>query len=288
MGKLGCIVEGGGMKCAYSAAVLDRFLDYNIQFDYVIAVSAGSANACSFLAGQRERAKHFYTEYLKDPMYFGIKPFLKTGNLFNLQYIYGNMSNTGGIDPIDYEALMANPSEFVIVATNARTGRPAYFTKDQIQKDNYVQIMASSAIPAACRPVKINGEKYYDGGISDSIPIKKAMHDGCDKLVILMSKTRDFVKTPEKMRPLYTLMCWRYPNAIHDMNKRHIMYTRSQKLAYKMESEGSAYIFAPSEKLNMGTYTMDPEIEEALYEVGLRDFDREKDHLLEFIHSARS
>ena len=49
--KTGLIVEGGGMKCAYSAGVLDIFLDEGIQFDYCIGVSAGAANSASFLAG---------------------------------------------------------------------------------------------------------------------------------------------------------------------------------------------------------------------------------------------
>ena len=44
MSKTGLIVEGGGMKCAYSAGILDAFLDKNITFDYAIGVSAGSAN----------------------------------------------------------------------------------------------------------------------------------------------------------------------------------------------------------------------------------------------------
>ena len=57
MGKTGLVVEGGGMKCAYNAGILDRFLDENIHFDYCIGVSAGSANVASYLAGQRDRNK---------------------------------------------------------------------------------------------------------------------------------------------------------------------------------------------------------------------------------------
>ncbi|MBO6215839.1 MAG: patatin-like phospholipase family protein, partial [Lachnospiraceae bacterium] len=58
--KTGLVVEGGGMKCVYAAGVLDRFLDDAISFDEVIGVSAGSANAASFLAGQKNRNRRFY------------------------------------------------------------------------------------------------------------------------------------------------------------------------------------------------------------------------------------
>ena len=65
--KTGLVVEGGGMKCAYSAGILDRFLDEHITFDYCIGVSAGSANVASYLAGQRGRNLRFYVDHLHEP-----------------------------------------------------------------------------------------------------------------------------------------------------------------------------------------------------------------------------
>lgn len=284
MSKIGLVIEGGGMKCAYSAGVLDAFLDHGITFDYVIGVSAGSANACSFVAGQRDRNKRFYTEHLKKPGYFGAKSLLKTGNLFGLDYIYGDLSNSDGDDPLDYEALIANPAELEVVATNARTGESVYFTKDDIKKDDYTVIKASSALPAACKPVRYKGQAYYDGGISDAIPVKRAFDRGCDKVVVIMSKTRDFVKTPEKNRALVHLLCRDYPAAIKCVDERHIMYTREQTLAYLLEEKGKTFIFAPSENLKMGTYSMDIEVEEQLYQLGLDDFEAQKDAFSEFMN----
>lgn len=103
MGKTGLIVEGGGMKCAYSAGILDRFLDDKITFDYCIGVSAGAANTLSYLAGQRGRNLRFYTVHLDDPRYLSVRSLLRTGNLFGLEYIYGTLTNSDGADPIDYE-----------------------------------------------------------------------------------------------------------------------------------------------------------------------------------------
>ena len=124
-------------------------LDKNITFDYAIGVSAGSANVASFLAGQRERNLRYYTDWIKDPGYFGIKSFIKTGNLFGLQHIYGDMTNSTGVDPIDFPALSANPTEYWIVATDAATGTPVYFPKSKMKQDDYRCIMASCALPAS-------------------------------------------------------------------------------------------------------------------------------------------
>ena len=103
MEKSGLIVEGGGMKCAYSAGILDAFLDDNVTFDYCMGVSAGAANTASYLAGQRGRNLRFYIEHVKDPRYISIKNLIKTGSLFGLQYIYGTLTNSTGNDPLDYD-----------------------------------------------------------------------------------------------------------------------------------------------------------------------------------------
>ena len=102
MARIGLIVEGGGMKCAYSAAVLDKFLDDRISFYYVCGVSAGSANAASYLGGQRGRNLRFYTEHIHEKEYFGLDSYLKSGDLFGLDYIYSTISNQGGSDPLNW------------------------------------------------------------------------------------------------------------------------------------------------------------------------------------------
>ena len=147
--KIGLVVEGGGMKCAYNAAILDAFMDEGITFDYCIGVSAGSGNLVSYLAGQRGRNLRFFTEHIHTPGYFGLRSFLKTGNLFGLQYIYGTLTNSTGKDPLDFPTLKNIPSEYEIVVTNALTGKAEYFGKETMAQDDYRLIMASSAIPAA-------------------------------------------------------------------------------------------------------------------------------------------
>lgn len=279
----GLVVEGGGMKCAYSAGILDAFLDDGISFGYCIGVSAGSANTASFLAGQRGRNLRFYTEHIKEPGYFGFRSFIKTGDLFGLKYIYGDLTNSDGADPLDRDAVLNNPARFEITATNARTGKPEYFDKNQIGKDDYSIVMASCALPAACRPVEIDGQKYYDGGVSDPIPVKRALDEGCDKTVVILSKPRDFVKTPEKHKLVYSLLCRKYPIIVDLLNNRHINYTKCMKQAYDYEKQGKAFIFAPSEHLPMNTYAMDADANRRLYELGIKDYHDNKEKLAGFM-----
>ncbi len=272
------------MKCVYNAGILDRLLDDHIKFDYVIGVSAGSANAASFLAAQRGRNLRFYTEYSKDPEYFGAKPFLRDGNLFNLSYVYGDLTNSDGSDPLDYEALMANPAEYEIVATDAESGEPHYFSKDDLIKDDYRIIMASCAMPGACQPVGVGGGMYYDGGVSDSIPVGRALFKGCDRVVALLSNPRDYVKQHEHLRGAYTLLCRQYPEIIKRLNRRHIDYMAEKETLLSLESQGRAFVFCPSGS-HIGVFTMNTEELKKTYESAVSDYDDRKAEFEIFIKS---
>ena len=146
--KIGLVVEGGGMKCAYSAGILDAFLDAKITFPYYIGVSAGSGNLASYLAGQKGRNLRFFTRHIHSPEYFGLKSVVKTGELFGMQYIYGKLSCAAGEDPLDYPALLKNPAEYQVVVTNAKTGKPEYFGKEMVgQDDKFVYYTSAEVSP---------------------------------------------------------------------------------------------------------------------------------------------
>ena len=283
--KIGLVVEGGGMKCAYNAGILDAFLDHGISFDYCIGVSGGAGNVASYVAGQRGRNLRFFTDHIHSPKYFGIRSLLATGNLFGLQYIYGELTNSGGKDPLDFAAIMKSPAEYEVVATNALTGEARYFGKEEMRQDDYRPIMASSAIPAACRPVVIDGVPNYDGGSSHPLPLRPALVKGCVQLVVVLSYPRDYVRKPQGMRFLYSALCRKYPKIIEAIDQRHITYTKNQKEVFDLEKEGKAFIFAPSEPVKVGTYSMDEETEKKLYDLGMKDFKDQLDALHQFIYS---
>ncbi len=281
--KVGLVVEGGGMKCAYNAAILDAFLDHGIKFDYCIGVSGGAGNLASYLAGQRGRNLRFFTQHMHDPEYFGMKSFLKTGNFFGLKYIYGTLTNSTGKDPLNFPEFKNNPAEFEAVVTNALTGDAEYVGKDSMNQDDYRPFMASSAIPVACNPIEMNGIPYFDGGVSDSIPVFRALEKGCDKLVVILTKTRDYVKEPQGNRFIYSLKCHRFPKIISRIDNRHINYNKNMQDVFSLEEEGKAFVFAPSQKIQVGTATMDEQKEWDLYNLGMDDFKNQHNSLMTFL-----
>ena len=186
--KTGIIDVGGGMRDIYGAGIMDRCLKQNIKFDLGIGVSAGSANITSFMSGQFRRNIPFYTDYSYRKEYMSFRNLLFKGSFLDLDYIYGTLSESDGESPLDYEAMKASPMKFVIVATEAVTGKAHYFTADDMKQDDYGPIKCSSCVPIVNKPYRFRGGLYYDGGLSDPIPIKKAFEEEkCDKCKECMS-----------------------------------------------------------------------------------------------------
>ena len=163
------------MRAVYGAGVFDYCLDRGIRFDYGIGVSAGGANIISYLAGQRGRNYRFYTEYSLRKEYMGVGRFLKTGNYIDLDYIYGTLTNSDGEDPLDYDAVMNSDIDMCIVATDAESGEAVYYAKKDYKRDDYGMIKGSCCVPIADRPYRYRGRLLYDGGLSDPIPLEKAL-----------------------------------------------------------------------------------------------------------------
>ncbi len=281
--KYGLVVEGGGMKCAYSAGILDRFLDDGISFDECVGVSAGAGNIASYLAGQRGRNIRFYTSHITEPEYAGVVNFLKKGSFFDLQYVYGTLSVSTGPDPFYYYYARENPAEFYLGATDAQSGQMRYFSKYDMQPNDYRPIMASCAIPALCRPIEIDGRFYFDGGVADSIPLKKAFEDGCDKVVVLLANPRSFIRPPQDHKAGYHLLLRRYPNIARLIDTRHLTYRETLSYVYRMEAAGSVFVFAPPENSGVTTSSSDPAKMQALYERGIADYDTKRQKLYEFL-----
>lgn len=251
MSKVGLVVEGGGMRGVYSCGVLDAFLENSIRFPYGIGVSAGAANLASFVAEQEGRNYRFYTNYAFDERYMSFKNFVTTGSFFGMDYIYTELTEV--VDPINFEKLLNNEMEYYVVAVDALTSKPVYFNKEDVKKHKGDVFKASSAVPAMCKPIEIDGKLYFDGGVSDSIPVKRAIADGCDKIVAVLTRPRGYVKRPEMGKSIYSEILKDYPAIIKAMNVRHYVYNTTLDYLFKLEEEGKAFIFCPekSERVNL-------------------------------------
>lgn len=269
--KIGIIDVGGGVRDVYAAGVLETCLRQGLQFDYCIGISAGSGNMMSYLAGQRERNIRFYEEYAFRKEYISIRNFIKLRNYINLEYPYRVISGTGGENPIDYDTFEQSAAEFYVVACNALTGETKYFDRRDVRRDCYDIVKASSSLPVVNQPYVIDGVPYYDGGLADPVPVQKAFADGCDKVVLVLSRPRDFVRVPDRDEKLAKRIRKKYPRAAAELCLRYKKYNDSVALAKEYEAQGRLLLVAPDDCLGVDTLTRDKERIAKLYQKGLAD-----------------
>ena len=268
---IGIVDVGGGERGAYGAGVLDFCLERGIDFDYCVGVSAGAANLSSYLAGQVGRNFAFYTSYSFRPQYMGAGLAIRTREYTDLDYIYGTLSNADGEYPLDYQAMIASGKQFVIVTTDANTALPAYFTLDDMEQDDYAPVKASSALPLVNKPYLVKGRPCYDGGLSDPIPVRKALEAGCEKVVVVLTRPKDFYRDPQDDVMFARLLVPQHPRIAEALSNRAGLYNLQLDLAKKYEREGKVLIVAPDSIGEMKTLTKDRTAIENLYAKGMRD-----------------
>lgn len=264
----GIIDVGGGMRGIFGAGVCDCLLDNHIDFPYCLGVSAGSANLISYIAGQRGRNYHFYMEYAMRKEYMSLQNFISKRSYFDLDYVYSTLSNAGGENPVDFDAFEQSDKRFVTVATRGSDGKAQYFTNADYRRNDYAPLKASSAIPGVCKPCRINGEDYFDGGVADPVPVRRALADGCDRVVLILTKPVDFVKKPEHFRLAYAHALRAYPAVVQGLNARAAAYNNGVKEALCLQKNGKAVILAPKGGKSLTAFTKNRAALLQLYEEG--------------------
>ena len=269
--KVGLVDVGGGLRGVYAAGVLDYCMDHEIKFDCCIGVSAGSANITSYLAGQRGRNYQYYCKYALRKEYMGIGNFLKKGSYIDMEYVYGTLSNSDGEYPLDYPALCQNPADFFVVAEQAVTGKVKYFSREDIRQDHYQILMASSSIPGVNRPFEINGVPYFDGALGDPVPIEKAFLEGCQRVVLILTKPISVPREPGRDPVLAKMIQHKYPKSAENMRNRAKRYNEAVELAKEYQKQGKVLIVSPDDTAGVTTLSRNAESLDRLYQKGYQD-----------------
>ena len=276
---IGVVDVGGGLRDIYGAGVFDYCMDHAVNFDSCIGVSAGSANVASYLARQRGRNYKFYMDFAFRRQYMSMRNFLRSGSYVNLDYVYSALSNSGGESPLDYPTLARSRAKLLVVALNALTGGTIYFTKRDISQDNYHIFKASSCSPVVCKPYIVHGIPCFDGGLADPIPIQRAFDDGCDRVVVILTRPVDSLRTPEKDQRMARLLHRKYPKAAERLAGRWQLYNDQLALAKEYQQQGRALILAPDNLGGLETLTRDKAAMDRLYRKGYLDASAIRDFL---------
>ena len=278
----GLVLEGGGMRGVFTCGVLDAFMKHNMYFNYVVAVSAGAGNGMSYMSRQPGRARITNIDYMDKFHFIGLRYLLTQGCIFDAELLYDKVPNE--YVPFDYDAYFNNPATFEMVTTNCLTGRPMYLTERHDRQRALDAVRASTSLPLVTPPVEIDGHKYVDGGVADSVPIEHVLEEaGFDRAVVIVTQDRSYEKKPYEFMPAARARYADYPYLLEAIETRHDRYNIQRMHLWKYEREGRALVIAPQKPVEVGHVEHDPAKLLDLYIQGRQEAKRLLAEIQEFV-----
>jgi len=262
---IGLVLEGGGTRGFFSAGVFEAFMEAGVMFPYIVGVSAGSANAVSYISGQRMRSRLIIEKYVGDRRYVGYRNIFRHGTLFGYDFIFSTIPDKHIF--FDREAFHGTETRFLTGAIDCATGEMAWFEKHEISED-FKELVASCSVPLVARMVKHNGRELLDGGVSAPIPIEKSIADGNDFHVVVLTRNEGYRQSPLRHGRLIKFFYKKYPRLVEALEARHEIYNRQLALCEQLEKEGKAMIIRPQLPLTVGRSTRDTAKLLALHDEG--------------------
>lgn len=273
------VLEGGGLRGIYTAGVLDEMLKDNIKVDAIIGVSMGALIGINYKSKQRERAIRYNLKYCDDKRYIGLQSLIKTGNIANKEFAYYKVPNE--LDKFDYETYKKSKIKMFVTVSNIDTGESEYIeVKDA--KEGIEYFRASSSMPGVSKIVEIDSKRYLDGGVTDSIPVRKALELGYDRIIVVLTR-------PIEYRKRLTTMKWlqarykKYPRFKKAIATRNKKYNETVEEILKLEEDKKIFCIRPTKKIKIKRVEKNEVAILEQYNLGKKDYLEKRDELRKYL-----
>lgn len=281
------VLEGGGMRCAYTAGLITVLVEEGIFFDYVCGISAGSSSTVNYLSRDLERIRYAFVDVADDPKVGGPRSFVTGKGFFNADYLYGENAVSGPV-PYDWEAFLANPARMRIQSFERDTGRTVTWGREDIHQiqDLLDRVRASSTLPRMMPPIEVDGHVMVDGGmgLGAGLPTHLAEQDGFGKFFVIATHTRGW-RRPELTkgeRATATRLFKAYPHLRNALLTRPTRYNMALDHLLELEASGAAYVVWPDE-MPIENSTLDRDKLQVAFAMGHRQGLRELPRWREFL-----
>ena len=280
------VLEGGATRGVFTSGVLDYLMEQDTYLSHVIGVSAGACNAVDYVSKQIGRTRNCMIVEDKEYNYHNnLRDFMREKSLLDMDMVFDKYPRE--IFPFDFETFQKSCEQGVVceqVTTNCITGKAEYMIETQ-DFDRLLRICrASSSMPLLCPMVNIDDVPYLDGGLADSVPYEHAMEMGCEKLVVVLTRERGYVKTQEKAAGVMNRLYQRYPKIVEDMKLRAERYNVSMEKLMQLEKEEKVFVIAPESTYGVGRTETDTIKLRRLYDEGYRIATEQTDALRAYLN----
>jgi predicted patatin/cPLA2 family phospholipase len=238
------------------------------DFDVVSAASAGACTAAFMVSRQFDLLPVIWSQYLHDGRFMDLKRLPTKKSVMDLDFLVHYVFRD--LTPLNLDAIRRSSTKFFIVSTSCESGDAKYF--DAHQDPILNALKASAALPIAYRPaVVIEGHTYIDGGVTDPIPIQKAIDAGCDEIYVLLTRPRGYRKKIPLMNILPRYYAKKFPKLAQALLRRFEVYNESLEAIETGRHPAKIIVIQPSGKLPVSRLTTNRNKIIASIEQGFRD-----------------
>ena len=232
-----------------------------------MGVAAGAAYGVSYLSRQSRRNLRLITSYVRDPRYMAWRNWVNPHNrsYFGLEFAYETIPNQ--LVPFDYDTFEAYPGTVEAVVTNLDTGLAEYLPVPR-RDDHNLLLQATCAIPLMFPIYHLEGRPYLDGGCADAIPWRRAFEAGCDRVLVVLTRERDFHKGSDKSLRVLERTFRQYPRFLAAMRTRAERYNQSRAELFALERAGKVRVIAPEDTLGCSRTEKNLDTLRALWQQG--------------------
>ncbi len=223
----GLVLSGGGLKGAYQAGAWKALCEHRIdkQISVISGCSIGVLNALLFLSVPPEKIIDVWLGLKKDDVLQDnkhLENFKKLGkpgiDLMNILAVLGiqavNLFLFGAFSRAKHLEILEEIVNWDILKNKrvkvfASCSRiispiklePEYFELNLSDKENTIKtVMASSAIPVVFPVQLFNGSFYYDGGLTDNVPVSPLDNEACSDIIVIHLSGRNKIKTGDNIK----------------------------------------------------------------------------------------
>ena len=275
--KTSLVLEGGGLRGAYTAGALSWLVDNNIEFDNAYGISTGAVHLCNYLLKNNKNLFEFSTKYITDKGVVGVRPILRCGHIVDYDFIFDEfMTKSLKFDINDLHDVKTDAK---IGTYELKSGKTEYH---KVQELDMEELKAACSLPLLGKVAKLGDREMLDGGITKMIPIEEAVDDGCNRHLIITTKPGDYVRKPSS-KFVVGIMKLRYrncPSIAADYLIRHENYYKQISLINDLVKNDKAIYVYPSKNSNVSRLGGSRQELEELFELGRTDMEARKDDIL--------
>ena len=279
----GLVMEGGAMRGMFTAGVCDVLMEHGIKFDGAIGVSAGATFGCNYKSHQIGRVIRYNKRFARNWRYCSLRSLFLTGDLYGADFCYDKIPNQ--FDPFDYDTFAKDPMRFYVVVSDCMTGEPIYKELKTGRGTELTWMRASASMPLVSSVVNVDGYRLLDGGMTDSIPLKKFQEMGYNKNIVILTQPKDFIKESDSLLKPMRFTLHRYPKLLAKMENRHIEYNHQHDYAFQQEKEGKAIVICPDKPLGISRVEHNPDELQRCYDAGRQVAETRLEEIKKFLNN---